>query len=686
MERGRPRSDHVSRQPGRQRGTALLAWLLWAVAAAFGVIGLVPAVLALDPGSIGSTIAVVAFASVGLLIVIRVPGNRIGWILLVSPLLLLLEAVVPHVAASAIGGPPGDAWSMWLTQILFLPAVMPLVVFLPLLYPTGHLPSGAWQPVADIALVTLIWGTVAVVAQGPFGVGGSLGDFLATITSNLFVFCLVILVGVASLLVRDRGATEIKGDSLRWLAAPWLVAGLAGGIAFLTFSTSGWLASVSYVAFIVTSVAIALLARAIGFGVRRRALDELDPADPAADRRAGHPMIVSAVWATGAVLVAISLVTAHPGGPDDPLTAVADGAAALAALTIGAILVRRGQRARIGCLLIAGGLFGALNGGLAGLADFGLNVQPGSVPGAIWLAWASQWVYLPFFWLLAGLVPLLYPAGRLASPRWRTVVILGTLLTVTLTVEVALIPWPTGLFPVNNPLAASDLAGNFMGLISSSNFLLYIAVLAAVASLVLRFRRATGVEGEQIKWFAAVGAVTGPAFVVGVVAGGSTNSETTLSSLGFAVADLGLIFLPVAIGIAVLRYRLYDIDLVIRRTLVYGALALLLAVAYAGSVLLLSALLAPLTAENSLAVAGSTLLVAALFSPVRRRVQSTVDRHFYRSRYDATRELADLSQRLRGEVDLEGVKAEVVSTIGRTLQPTSATIWLRAERTRARTP
>jgi hypothetical protein len=200
----------------------------------------------------------------------------------------------------------------------------------------------------------------------------------------------------------------------------------------------------------------------------------------------------------------------------------------------------------------------------------------------------------------------------------------------------------------------------------------------ALASLVLRYRRGSGIEREQLKWFAVVMAIAGPALVVGALTFNDTSGlGAEVSTAAFNISSLGMALLPVAIGIAILRYRLYDIDLVIRRTLVYGVLAVLLAVAYGGSVLLLSAVLAPLTAENSLAVAGSTLLVAALFSPVRNRVRSIVDRRFYRSRYDATRELADLSQRLRGEVDLDGVKAEVVATIGRTLQPTSASIWLR---------
>jgi len=404
-------------------------------------------------------------------------------------------------------------------------------------------------------------------------------------------------------------------------------------------------------------------------------------------------LVAGATWVGGLLLLAIALLAPVSGGPTDlvgvTVSVLALLLGILPTITVGTILVMRLPRHPIGWLLLACGLLLALNAAVSNLADDGLNVHPGSVPGAIWFAWLSQWVSLPFTVVLLVYLPLLFPTGRLPSHRWRLVAVAGVVALVFAVAQNALIPFPVGTFPpaIQNPLVVSGSALDLALAVGVWGWMiLVVTVPLALASLVVRYRHGSGIEREQLKWFAAVLALAGPALVIGALTNNATSGVgVEVSTDAFAVSGFGMALLPVAIGIAVLRYRLYDIDLVIRRTLVYGALALLLAVAYGGSVLLLSALLAPLTAENSLAVAGSTLVVAALFSPVRNRVRSIVDRRFYRSRYDATRELADLSQRLRGEVDLDGVKAEVVATIGRTLQPTSASIWLRAEGNGSRT-
>jgi hypothetical protein len=383
------------------------------------------------------------------------------------------------------------------------------------------------------------------------------------------------------------------------------------------------------------------------------------------------------MWAVAVVFVVVSVATARPGGPDDPVAAIGQGVAALSFVTVGAILVSRLPRNAIGWLLAAGGLCLALDSGSSGLADLGLTVHPGSVPGAIWFAWLYEWLWSPAIAAVLALV-LVYPTGRLLSARWQPAGIAVALLTVLLSIASAVGPWPTGQYPVPNPLAiatGSGVAADLLG-VGSAVLIVVVAVLTT-ASLILRYRRSRGVERAQLKWFAFVAAISMPAFIVGTTLFGDDGLAIVVSNVALIIAFLGIALLPVAIGIAVLRYRLYDIDRLISRTLVYGVLAAMLAAAYVGSVLLLSSLLAPLTSENSLAVAGSTLLVAALFAPVRRRIQSVVDRRFDRARYDGARELADLSQRLRSEVDLEGVKAEVVATIGRTLAPTSASIWLR---------
>jgi len=361
------------------------------------------------------------------------------------------------------------------------------------------------------------------------------------------------------------------------------------------------------------------------------------------------------------------------------------GIAALVTATVGAVLVTRLPRHRIGWLLVLGGLVLAAGGGTTGLADYGLVVHPGGIPGAVWLAWVSQTTWAPEIAVLFILLPLFYPSGRLPSPRWRAVVVIGIALVVVGGVSSALSPWVPDPFPVANPLAVGGAVGSLIWFV---NYVLATVLVVsggalALASLVVRYRRGSTIERQQLKWFAAVASVTLMAGLVSIAANSISGAVPPTGTLGVVntVASLfiyvGLGLLPAAIGLAILRYRLYDIDLVIRRTLVYGALAVLLAAAYGGSVLLLSALLAPLTAQNSLAVAGSTLLVAALFSPVRGRVRSIVDRRFYRSRYDAGRELANLSARLGGEVDLDGVQTEVLGLVTRTLQPVSASIWLR---------
>ncbi len=630
----------------------------------------------IDLSSVASVAALIALPSVGLLLVVRVPGNRIGWLMLVSMLILELETGMPHLAAGAIGASAGAAWSTWATEVLFLPAVLPLIVFLPLLFPTGRLPSLTWQPVADLAFIVLVWGTGNVIFQDPFPVSGPLADVLGSVFSAVGVFGLMLLLAEASLLVRYRSAAGPARQVIRWPVAAAAVMGLAGAVGLLTFGIP-WGSDVSYAAFIVMFVAGAFLVGAIALAVTRRGPAASDvSALHSRSLPAGRLIAALGSSLVAVVLITISLVTIRPGGPNDPLTAVATAVAALAALVVGTWLVVRFPGERIGWLLWASGLAGALFGGATGVADHGLNVAPGSVPGAIWFAWLSQWSLLPFLWLLGGLVPLLYPDGRLAAPRWRSVALIGTLMAILLSVLVMLIPFPSGLFPVDNPLAAGDLAGNVVGLIGSSDFMLYLVILAAVSSLVVRYRQAAGTERAQLRWFAATAAITGPAFVIGVIAGGSSNTVTPVSQAAFTVADVGLVLLPVAIGIAVLRYRLYEIDRLISRTIAYALLTVILAGVFVAVVLALQALVSPLIPANQLAVAASTLLVFVLFQPLRRRVQGIVDRRFNRARYDAERTVAAFADRLRHEVDLAAIEEDLLATTRAALEPASVALWL----------
>jgi hypothetical protein len=201
---------------------------------------------------------------------------------------------------------------------------------------------------------------------------------------------------------------------------------------------------------------------------------------------------------------------------------------------------------------------------------------------------------------------------------------------------------------------------------------LFLAILLGAVALVARFRRSRGDERQQLKWFAGAGALFALACVIAVSPwfGSSDTTGQLLILLAFAA-------IPIAAGVAILKYRLYDIDLVIRRTLVYGVLTAVLVAAYLGGVLLLQLALSPLTEQSDLAIAGSTLAVAALFRPARRRVQALVDRRFYRRRYDAARTLESFGARLRAEVELDSMSAELRSVVSETMQPVHISLWLR---------
>jgi len=374
------------------------------------------------------------------------------------------------------------------------------------------------------------------------------------------------------------------------------------------------------------------------------------------------------------VFVVLSLATARSGGPDDPLPAVVIGVASMSFATVGAILVRRLPRNLIGWLLAAGGLCFAAGNGAAGLADYGLTAHPGSVPGAIWFAWLSQWIWAPAIGAVV-LLALVYPSGRMLSTRWRPLGAAGAFVIAFLSVGSAMSPWPAGVFPAQNPLG---IAGALPDTASVLVALLTVAVVVlAVTSLVLRYRRAAGIERAQLKWFAYVAAISVPAVVVTTALYGMTGAALIVANVAGLVAFGGFAFVPIAIGIAVLRYRLYEIDRLISRTIGWGVLTVILGGAFVGLVLGFQTLLAPFTGSNELAVAGSTLLVFSLFQPVRRRVQGFVDRRFNRSRYDAQAAVAAFTERLRDEVDLNTLEGSLLSIVEATLEPTTSGLWLR---------
>jgi hypothetical protein len=341
---------------------------------------------------------------------------------------------------------------------------------------------------------------------------------------------------------------------------------------------------------------------------------------------------------------------------------------------VGAFLATRRPRNPIGWLFWSAGLliFITLLTHLAATRGQAPVGWP-SVPPA-WLAWLSNETFIAAFLTVVLFVPLLFPDGRLPSPRWRPLAIVMILWLGTAMLAVTFAPGPIlspSFHSLDNPLGIT--APRPLGWIVAVGILLAAPVCFAGAALapVWRYRHGTLVERQQVKWFATATLVTVGAFVVTTLAPGYlTTASYYLTFLSFAS-------IPIAIAIAILRHRLYDVDLLINRTLVYGALTASLATAYVGTIALFQVALRPLTQESQLAVAASTLVVAAMFQPLRARIRRAVDRRFYRTRYDAAKTLETFGARLRSEVDLATLGAAVVGAALDTVQPRLASLWLR---------
>jgi hypothetical protein len=287
---------------------------------------------------------------------------------------------------------------------------------------------------------------------------------------------------------------------------------------------------------------------------------------------------------------------------------------------------------------------------------------------AAWTAWVSNWTspLSPAF-LVAAL--LLFPDGRPPTPRWRWVLWLCVPLLGFIFAVYAFAPGPIDEFPsVSNP-AGIDAAGWPSG---ATDPVVFALVVAAAAALVVRFRRSRGVERQQIKWLAYAAAVMAGFLVVSSFATSLAGADEDSIAAGFVFAAC-ILGVPVAVGIAILRHRLYDIDLVIRRTLVYAVLTATLGATYLASVLVVGLALG----QSGLAVAVSTLAVAAIFRPALTRIQGVVDRRFYRRRYDAQRTLEAFGGRLRDELDLETLVGDLRGVVSDTVQPAHVSVWLR---------
>jgi hypothetical protein len=281
---------------------------------------------------------------------------------------------------------------------------------------------------------------------------------------------------------------------------------------------------------------------------------------------------------------------------------------------------------------------------------------------------------------------LMFPDGKLPSRRWRVFAWLIPIVSLAGSAIVAFAPGPVdGLGPIENPLGLDALGiggkGSTIELVET--FLLLPLEVGAVASLVVRLRRSDGVERQQVKWLAYAMVVTVVGGTLTYVLYDVATVPLWLGWAGFILLMVGLVGQPVAVGIAVLRYRLYDIDVIINRTLVYGSLTAILTGVYFGGVTATQALFRTLASQEQLqqlVVVGSTLAIAALFNPLRRRIQGFVDRRFYRKKYDAAKTLEAFSAKLRDETDLQALNEELVKVVRETMQPAHVGLWLRPDR------
>jgi hypothetical protein len=346
-------------------------------------------------------------------------------------------------------------------------------------------------------------------------------------------------------------------------------------------------------------------------------------------------------------------------------------------LLVGVLIASRRPENPVGWMFCLIGLASVWEFFAQEYAFYALVTQPGTLPGGAWMAWTRLWTATSM-WALLSFALLLFPTGRLPSPRWRpfawsaavAFILVGVLLVFEPSRLQAGVPNPTGI-------------ERAAGLIQMSMNILFLVVVgivfATAASVIVRFRRARGAERLQLKWLTyAVGLLATSAGV------GFLNVQVLNNRvIEFVAATLGFVAIAAitaAVGVAILRYRLYEIDILINRTLVYGSLTAMLALLYFGGVTLLQGILRTFSGqESTLAVVASTLAIAALFGPLRRRVQGFVDRRFYRKKYDAAKTLAAFNARLRDETDLGTLGRDLMGVVRDTIQPEHVSLWLRSD-------
>jgi hypothetical protein len=343
--------------------------------------------------------------------------------------------------------------------------------------------------------------------------------------------------------------------------------------------------------------------------------------------------------------------------------------------TVGALVAPRHSQNPMGWIFCAVGLLYAAVHFVAEYAIYTLLAAPGSLPAGEAAAWIFSWLFVPQIGL-SGLLVLLFPNGRVQSIGWRWFAWLIVFATPASMIMAALSPGEiVGLDPIHNPLGIEGLP-NLYELVQA---LMLTLLLVAATSQLVRLRRARGVEQQQIKWFAYAVVVASSGSILTYVVPVAIGAQW-LELVSYVPFVVGVVSVPISMGIAILRYRLYDLDILINRTLVYGALTAMLVGVYVGSIVMLQGLVRVFTGQESqLAIVASTLAVAALFNPLRRRIQSFIDRRFYRSKYDAAKTLAAFSAKLRDETDLDALSDDLVGVVKETMQPSHVSLWLRPD-------
>jgi hypothetical protein len=343
---------------------------------------------------------------------------------------------------------------------------------------------------------------------------------------------------------------------------------------------------------------------------------------------------------------------------------------------VGAAIARQQPRHPIAWIFLGAGLGAGMTKFTVEYAEYALVTEPGTVPLGVAVAWVSDWVWTTGAIPLLTFGLLLFPDGQLPSRRWRPVAWLAGATLAIYVFGSAFHSEPLFNHPtIANPVGI-DAAAPLLRVVQPVGvILLAVVFFCSSASILIRFRRARGLQRQQLKWLTYAVSVTTVAVVL-------ASREWAGWSVAQAVAVLATGFIPVAIGVAILRYRLFDIDRLISRTLVYGLLTALLAGIYVTGVFVAGRLLDPAQGRSGLAVAASTLAVAALFQPLRHRIQKLVDRRFNRSRYDAARTVEAFSGRLREEIDLDSLSAELLTVVDQTVQPARVSLWLRPIATR----